>query len=37
MAAAANYGRANRQLLGEATRRAFAAVSGAGLELVYDV
>jgi tRNA-splicing ligase RtcB len=37
MAAAANYGRANRQLLGEAIRRAFAAISGAGLELVYDV
>jgi tRNA-splicing ligase RtcB len=37
MAAAANYGRANRQLLAEATRRAFAAVSGAGLELVYDL
>jgi tRNA-splicing ligase RtcB len=37
MAAAANYGRANRQLLGEAARRAFAAVYGAGLDLVYDV
>ncbi|MGH3344960.1 MAG: RtcB family protein [Carbonactinosporaceae bacterium] len=37
MAAAANYGRANRQLLGEATRRVFAAVAGCGLDLVYDV
>ncbi len=36
MAAAANYARVNRQLLGEAARRAFAAV-GAGLDLVYDV
>jgi len=36
MAAAANYARANRQLLGEAARRAFAAV-GASLDLVYDV
>jgi tRNA-splicing ligase RtcB len=38
MAAAANYGRANRQLLTEATRRAFeqAGVLG-GLELLYDV
>jgi tRNA-splicing ligase RtcB len=38
MAAAANYGRANRQLLTEATRRAFAAATGSGeLELLYDV
>jgi tRNA-splicing ligase RtcB len=37
MAAAANYGRANRQLLGEATRRTFATVYGADLDLVYDV
>jgi tRNA-splicing ligase RtcB len=38
MAAAANYGRANRQLLGVAARRAFAAAVGADrLELVYDV
>ncbi|MFI9847364.1 RtcB family protein [Nonomuraea sp. NPDC051941] len=37
MAAAANYGRANRQLLGQAVRRAFAEVTGAELELVYDV
>ncbi|MFD5462173.1 RtcB family protein [Kitasatospora sp. NPDC127059] len=37
MAAAANYARANRQLLTEATRRAFATATGAGLELVYDI
>ncbi len=37
MAAAANYGRANRQLLAEATRRIFAAVYGADLDLIYDV
>ncbi|SEG94822.1 tRNA-splicing ligase RtcB [Thermomonospora echinospora] len=37
MAAAANYGRANRQLLTEAARRAFAGTCGADLELVYDV
>src|SRR5690606_40425874 len=38
MAAAANYARANRQLLSEAAREAFAAVLGnGGLELVYDV
>ena len=40
MAAAANYARANRQFLGQATRRAFASVLGrdrAILELVYDV
>lgn len=37
MAAAANYGRANRQLLGQAARGVFAAVTGAGLDLVYDV
>lgn len=37
MAAAANYGRANRQLLAEATRRAFATLYGATLDLVYDV
>lgn len=37
MAAAANYGRANRQLLGEATRRAFSAVYDADLDLIYDV
>jgi tRNA-splicing ligase RtcB (3'-phosphate/5'-hydroxy nucleic acid ligase) len=37
MAAAANYGRANRQLLGAAARQVFASVTGAGLDLVYDV
>ncbi|MET7378530.1 RtcB family protein [Streptomyces sp. NPDC005526] len=37
MAAAANYGRANRQLLTQAARHAFATAAGVGLELVYDV
>jgi tRNA-splicing ligase RtcB len=38
MAAAANYGRANRQLLTEATRAAFASGAGTGrLDLLYDV
>jgi tRNA-splicing ligase RtcB len=37
MAAAANYGRANRQLLGEATRRVFESAAGVTLDLVYDV
>lgn len=38
MAAAANYGRANRQLLTVATRQAFAATIGGGdLDLLYDV
>lgn len=38
MHAAANYGRANRQLLTHATREAFAAVLGSSaLELVWDV
>ncbi len=37
MAAAANYGRANRQLLTDAARRAFAAAGCGGLELLYDV
>ncbi|HEX7096761.1 MAG TPA: RtcB family protein [Acidimicrobiales bacterium] len=38
MAAAANYGRANRQLITVATREAFAATLGTGeLELLYDV
>jgi tRNA-splicing ligase RtcB (3'-phosphate/5'-hydroxy nucleic acid ligase) len=38
MAAAANYGRANRHLLAVAARRAFAAAMGTDrLELVYDV
>ena len=38
MAAAANYGRANRQLLAEAARRAFEQATGdGGLELLYDI
>lgn len=37
MAAAANYGRANRQLLTEAARQAFGQVTGARLDLVYDI
>jgi tRNA-splicing ligase RtcB len=37
MAAAANYGRANRQLLAVAAREVFTSVTGTGLELVYDV
>ncbi|UGY95036.1 RtcB family protein [Streptomyces gobiensis] len=37
MAAAANYGRANRQLLADAARHVFERVTGAGLGLVYDV
>ncbi|TMR94647.1 RtcB family protein [Nonomuraea basaltis] len=38
MAAAANYGRANRQLLGQAARRAFDRAIGHGeLSLLYDV
>jgi len=38
MAAAANYGRANRQMLTVATREAFASVVGTDrLELLYDV
>ncbi|WP_281197063.1 RtcB family protein [Microtetraspora niveoalba] len=38
MAAAANYGRANRQLLGQAARRAFGhALGDDGLTLLYDV
>jgi len=37
MAAAANYGRANRQLLSEAARRVFSGTAGARLDLVYDV
>lgn len=38
MAAAANYGRANRQLLARAAREAFAEATGTGdLELLYDV
>ena len=37
MAAAANYGRANRQLLTQAARGAFHRVLDSGLVLVYDV
>ena len=37
MAAAANFGRANRQLLGEAVRRVFDAELGTTLDLAYDV
>ncbi|MEV3987360.1 RtcB family protein [Streptomyces sp. NPDC049837] len=37
MAAAANYGRANRQLLAQAARRVFRREAGARLTLVYDV
>jgi tRNA-splicing ligase RtcB (3'-phosphate/5'-hydroxy nucleic acid ligase) len=37
MAAAANYGRANRQLLTEATRRVFEQHTGTTLDLLYDV
>ncbi|HEX6920739.1 MAG TPA: RtcB family protein [Actinomycetes bacterium] len=37
MAAAANYGRANRQLLADKTRHIFESVVGTGLDLVYDI
>jgi tRNA-splicing ligase RtcB len=37
MAAAANYARANRQLLAEAARQVFERVTGRGLDLVYDI
>lgn len=37
MAAAANYGRANRQLLTEATRRVFEHETATSLDLLYDV
>ncbi|MEU6773173.1 RtcB family protein [Streptomyces sp. NPDC046759] len=37
MAAAANYGRANRQLLSDAARGVFRRAAGVGLSLVYDV
>jgi tRNA-splicing ligase RtcB len=37
MVAAANYGRANRQLLAEHARGVFAERCGCGLDLVYDV
>jgi tRNA-splicing ligase RtcB len=37
MAAASNYARANRQVLGEAARGVFADVLGRSLDLVYDI
>jgi tRNA-splicing ligase RtcB len=37
MAAAANYARANRQLLAEAARQVFAATAASTLELIYDI
>ncbi len=37
MAAAANYARANRQLLAQAARRVFDTVTGSRLDLVYDI
>ncbi|MFD0784952.1 RtcB family protein, partial [Micromonospora azadirachtae] len=37
MAAAANYARANRQLLTDAARRVFAQQTGRNLDLVYDI
>jgi tRNA-splicing ligase RtcB len=37
MAAAANYGRANRQVLAGMVRRVFRETPGVGLDLVYDV
>ncbi|MBA2809634.1 RtcB family protein [Streptomyces sp. KM273126] len=37
MAAAANFGRANRQVLSDAARRVFRGAAGARLTLVYDV
>ena len=37
MAAAANYGRANRQLLAEAARSVFSRTAGTPLHLIYDV
>jgi tRNA-splicing ligase RtcB len=37
MSAAANYGRANRQLLTEAVRQVFEVQTGTDLDLVYDV
>jgi tRNA-splicing ligase RtcB len=37
MAAAANYGRANRQILASTARRIFAQTPGGGLDLVYDI
>ncbi|WP_039889958.1 RtcB family protein [Mycobacterium xenopi] len=37
MYAAANYARANRQILGRAASEVFLSVTGTGLELVYDI
>ncbi|HEY9524083.1 MAG TPA: RtcB family protein, partial [Thermopolyspora sp.] len=37
MAAAANYARANRQLLGQAARRAVEEIMGVTLDMVYDI
>lgn len=37
MAAAANYGRANRHVLADEARRIFHQTAGAGLDLIYDV
>ncbi|WP_323748896.1 RtcB family protein [Streptomyces sp. PR69] len=37
MAAAANYARANRQVLGDTARRAFDEVMGCPVDLVYDI
>jgi tRNA-splicing ligase RtcB (3'-phosphate/5'-hydroxy nucleic acid ligase) len=37
MAAAANYARANRQLLAEATRQVFESITGVTLDLIYDI
>lgn len=37
MAAAANYARANRQLLAHAARQVFARITGCDLDLVYDI
>ncbi|MEU6078806.1 RtcB family protein [Micromonospora sp. NPDC047074] len=37
MAAAANYARANRQLLADAARKVFRRVTGSRLDLVYDI
>ena len=37
MAAAANYGRANRQVLAHTAREIFARTAGARLDLIYDV
>ena len=37
MAAAANYGRANRHVLADKARTIFARAAGARLDLVYDV